>query len=53
MCRRTRNPELAADLTGAERGHGVIGSMEHLSYEHRLRDLGGFSLKKRRLREIS
>lgn len=53
LCRRTRNPELAADLTSAERGHGVIGSMEHLSYEHRLRDLGGFSLKKRKLREIS
>ena len=35
---------------GPEKGSKMIGGMEHLSYEDWLRELGLFSLEKRRLR---
>ena len=35
---------------GPEKGSKMIGGMEHLSYEDWLRELGSFSLEKRRLR---
>lgn len=53
LCRRARDPALAAELMVLRAAAEVIGSMEHLSCEGRRRHLRVFSLQKRRFREIS